>query len=210
MLVVRTLGVAAVVIALAAPAAWADQSGDQPQLSIGVDDGRTSAAPGDTLTYAVTLRNLGAEEVADLKVVLTLPTGLAYESADHDGAEGKGEVGWTVTLPAAGEAEFHVTASVTETPRDQLRLAATACARVGDDDPPLVCASHSDELPAGAAAEARRTTASTSWAYRLRWYLIGGGLAVLALAAFLLGRKRKAARDAAWRAMMEQRETQRV
>jgi uncharacterized repeat protein (TIGR01451 family) len=125
-----------------------------PQLSISVDNGETSATVGDTLTYAIVVENLGATRIRHLQVTQTLPDGLDFTSADTSGVATKQAVEWTVDLAPTSQTVLHTTMEVVETPKDLLRLATVACAGLSADKAPVVCATHSDELPAGAAAAA--------------------------------------------------------
>ena len=181
------VGVALAVLLTAAPA-WAAGKGAEPaatepapQLSIAVDNGRTSAAAGDTLDYAITIRNLGTTDVAGLTVTQSMPAGLSLKSADSAGTEQAGGVGWTIDLAAAGEAVLHSTMAVTDTPPELLRLATVACASMSAGGPPIVCASHSDQLPAGASAEAAAAAAAAPSSGLLQWY-VAGGIAVVLVA----------------------------
>jgi len=161
-----------------------------PQLSIAIDNGRTSARVGDTLTYVVTVRNLGTTDTVGLVVSQSMPTGLTFGSADPPATTRTGGVGWVSDLVAGGEATFRSTATVSDTPADLLRLASVACAATSADGPPVVCATHSDQLPAGATAEAARTTDPAVSTAGRRWYLAGGGALVVAAGVALLVRRR--------------------
>ncbi|MEH1167744.1 hypothetical protein V6V47_20400 [Micromonospora sp. CPCC 205539] len=165
------------------PSGAASPSG--PLLSITVDDGRTAVAAGDELTYRVTVRNLGTAKVAGIKVSQSLPSGLALISADRGGKARDGAVNWAVDLKVGEESTFTTKARVGETPKDLLRLATVACASAKDGVKPLVCATHSDLLPAGAVVPATKG-AGTSWL----WYA-GAAVALLVLgaAAFVLVRR---------------------
>jgi hypothetical protein len=94
---------------------------------------------------------------------------------------------------------------VGSTPGELLRLATVACAATAPDDTPLVCASHSDELPAGAeaarsaqaaAGAAAHTPETVSEAGRpgTAWWWWLGGIAVVVVlavaAALVLVRRR--------------------
>ena len=168
-----------------------------PQLSIAVDDGHPSAAAGDTLTYAITVRNLGSTPVTGLHVTQSVPSGLTFGSADSAGQATPGTVTWVVDLNATGTATVHSTMSVSATPKELLRLATVACASVFATAPPIVCASDSDLLPAGRQSAATRTTTrsgghATSGA---RGWFIGGAIVVvvaLAMAVLVLRRRRRA------------------
>jgi uncharacterized repeat protein (TIGR01451 family) len=174
-----------------------------PQLSIAVDNGRASAAVGDISTYTVTVRNLGTTQVAGLQVTQSVPTGLNFKSADSGGIAKAGTVSWRLNLKATSKATLHTTMSVSTTPKELLRLASVACASASTKGPPIVCATDSDQLPAGAAAQVSKanaalgsrpivTSTSRNW-----WYAAGrlGGL-VLVMGAFVaLSLRRRRARD---------------
>jgi uncharacterized repeat protein (TIGR01451 family) len=151
---------------------------DAPQLSIAVDNGRTSADTGDSLVYTITVRNLGTDDLKGLTVTQSVPTGLEFGTADHGGRTTAGNVGWSLNLKAASEAIFTSTMTVSATPAELLRLATVACASTSADGPPIVCASHSDQLPAGASAEAAAAAPAPSPGL-LQLYLMGGIAVVL-------------------------------
>lgn len=186
------LGVAAAVLLLPLPAgaATAAAGAAAPQLSIAIDNGRTSVRSGDTLTYVVTVRNLGTVDAVGLLVSQSMPIGLTFGSADPPATTRSGGVGWVSDLAAGGEVVFRSTATVSDTPTDLFRLASVACAATSADGPPVVCATHSDQLPAGATAEAARPTDATSSTVDRRWYLAGGGALVAATGLALLIRRR--------------------
>jgi uncharacterized repeat protein (TIGR01451 family) len=170
-----------------------------PQLSIALENGRTSAAVGDTATYTITLRNLGSTRVNGLQVTQSVPKGLNFRSADSAGIVKEGTVSWRLNLEAGGKATLHTTMSVTKTPEDLLRLATVACANVAANGPPIVCATDSDQLPAGASAQVSKAAAAPASrpaatpTGRNGWYTAGGlaGIAlVMALVALVLRRRR--------------------
>jgi uncharacterized repeat protein (TIGR01451 family) len=166
--------------AAVAPKPSAEATG--PLLSIAVDNGRTAVAAGDELTYTVKVRNLGTTETKQLEISQSLPAGLTFVSADHGGAARDGRVTWSVDLKPGQESPLATVARVGETPSELLRLATVACATAKGGSKPLVCATHSDLLPAGAAAG--RVHQSTP------------ALVVLGLAAVLLIRRRRRRRAA--------------
>ncbi|MEU8384641.1 hypothetical protein, partial [Streptosporangium sp. NPDC048865] len=118
-----------------------------PTLSIGVDNGRTSARKGDRLTYTVTVRNIGTTDARGLHLTQSLPEGLRFLSADRGGRARPGQVTWAVDLKAGRNATVHTTAEVQDTPGHLLRLATVACASAMKGGRPIVCATHSDRLP---------------------------------------------------------------
>ena len=126
-----------------------------PQLSIAVKNSSASVKPGDKLAYTITVTNLGAKKLKDLWVTQTVPAGSGFVSADGGGRHQSGSVRWKVAVEPAKSATIHATMTVAKsTPKDLLRLATVACARVTTSGPPVVCAADSDQLPAGATAEA--------------------------------------------------------
>lgn len=159
-----------------------------PTLSISIDNGETTAEKGDRFTYTVTVNNIGTDRARELRITQSLPTGLHFVSADGQGRAKEGQVLWTADVPAGEKAVFHTVAEVRDTPQDLLRLATIACASVQEDSP-LVCATHSDRLPAGAAAEAAAHDAATLAPSRL-WYA-GAGAGLLALTVLLALRRIK-------------------
>lgn len=162
-----------------------------PQLSIAVDDGRASTAAGDTLKSVITVRNLGTDDVVGLKITQSMSTGVTFGSADAAGIAKDGAIDWTVNVRAGGEAVLHSTMTVSPTAPELLRLATVACARSSTDTPPIVCASDSDQLPAGALAERPTATPDdTVW-----WILAGGvGLLGVAVVVTVLMRRRRTRR----------------
>ncbi len=190
-----TLGVTVAAL-FAAPPVLAGPAPVAPQLSIAVDNGHTTAAAGDTLNYTISVQNLGTTDVADLHVTQSMPAGLKFRSADSAGKPKAGGVNWTLDLKAAGHTKVHSTMTVLDTPPELLRMATVACASTSADDPPIVCASHSDQLPAGAAAETASARNAAPGADGLDpWYLaLGLSLVVAALVVVLIIRRRRAQR----------------
>lgn len=155
-----------------------------PQLSIAVDDGVATARSGDRLGFTITVTNLGAKKVEGLRVSQTVPEGASVVSVDADGEETGGGVRWRVDLPPTETVTLRTTMALGTTPDTALRLATVACAQVSAKGPALVCASDSDQLPAGAAVEQGTTdvaAAPDGWLTgRTPWYLGGGAAAVVA------------------------------
>lgn len=125
-----------------------------PQLSVGVDDGQAQTEGGATTRYTVTVTNLGGKTAHGLHVSQTVPDGATVGRVDHEGTTRKGTVRWSVDVPAGGSITLRSTLAVAdELPSGLLRLATVVCVGTSADAPPTVCASDSDQLPAGAAAE---------------------------------------------------------
>ena len=155
-----------------------------PGLTISVTDGRGAATAGDRLTYTVRVRDTGIAAAPHLKITQTLSPGLEFLSASGHGVATTGQVAWHASLPAGGTRTFRLTALVTRTPAEELRLSAVACVAVPGGGRPIVCAAHLDQLPAAAAAAESAAAAAAaarpgSSSGHLPVYA-AGGLAVLA------------------------------
>ncbi|MEV6863231.1 hypothetical protein AB0M44_19780 [Streptosporangium subroseum] len=164
-------------------------AGNVPRLSISVDNGRTAAQEGDRLTYTVTVRNIGTAGARNLHLTQSLPPGLKFVSADGHGAVRHGQIVWSADVRAGKDVTFHTTAKVQDTPDQLLRLATVACASTGADAKPIVCATHSDELPAGAAAAEAARLAANPATGTLRYILMGIGLLIVTVAGTLVARR---------------------
>lgn len=188
------LGLVAVTL-LPSAAVASDAKAPAPQLSIAIDNGRSSAAAGDTLRYTVRVENLGATRVTGLRVSQTTPAGLRVRAADAKGITDKAGVLWHVSLAPAGHRTMHTTMTVSRTPGELLRLASVACAAVSEKQAPIVCATHSDQLPAGAAARAAAAGTSVGGSSSSRTAWLGGTAGVvllgLGIGAVVLVRRRR-------------------
>ena len=176
-----------------------------PQLSITVDDGQVEARSGTTLRYAITVKNLGTKAVRDLQVSQTVPSGATLTSVGSDGSKAKGAARWSLDVGAGRSVTVRTSVKVgADLPPDLLRLAAVACASTGPKAPPTVCASDSDQLPAGAAAEQQqRRLDAAGVAGRPAWLVPAAlGLGVVLLVGLgvggwvVRGRRRHARRHA--------------
>jgi uncharacterized repeat protein (TIGR01451 family) len=171
-----------------------------PQLGIAISNGHTSALVGDHLDYVVTVRNLAATAVRGLRITQTVPPGLHGVSAGEKGTDRPGTITWTAGMAANSSLTFHWSAVVDVTPKNLLRLAAVVCAADGRQVRPLVCATHSDQLAAGAAATAALAAAAPTKTSQRIWdrtaVLIGVGIActVGASAALFVVHRRRSRR----------------
>jgi uncharacterized repeat protein (TIGR01451 family) len=166
-----------------------------PQLSITVDNQQDATTPGARLSYTVTVTNLGTKTVKDLVISQTVPPEAALTEADGKGKVRSGSVRWKLDLPATKAATFHTTMTVARTtPGELLRLATVACAKTRPKAAAVVCASDSDQLPAGAraAADEQRSAANPAMT-RPGWWYAGGAIALVA-AAFLVAALARRAR----------------
>jgi hypothetical protein len=94
--------------------------------------------------------------------VQTLPVNMKFISATKHPAEHAGQLTWRRSLAAGRTDKFRVVGKVGRTPGQLLRLATIACADIGSSLRPIMCAAHSDELPAGAVAAARASHAAAA------------------------------------------------
>jgi len=112
-------------------------------LSITVSDGVTSYAPGDTLTYTITVHNTGPDTVSGAAVSDALPAALTGASwtctgsgGAHCPASGTGGIATSaVDLPANATATFILTATVAAGTSGSLSNTATVSAPAGINDP---------------------------------------------------------------------------
>jgi uncharacterized repeat protein (TIGR01451 family) len=181
----RATGGALVVVlamCLAAVTGAGFASAAAPRLGIAIDDGHTTVTTGNRLTYTITVQNLGSADVYGLAVTQSLPPGVELESADSSGVARDGYVRWKVNLEATAKAVVHATMTVYDTPPDQPRLASMACVSAADNQRPIVCATHSDQLSAGVAAVTAQTrTGPPAPAARAGWWYLLGGLVLLSI-----------------------------
>jgi uncharacterized repeat protein (TIGR01451 family) len=166
-----------------------------PQLSIAISDGAEEAAAGDELRYTIDVENLGTTDAFDLTITQTVPEGLTFSSADNGGGLEASAVRWGIQLKAGESTTLVTTMTVGETPAELLRLATVACALPTPTDPPIVCASDSDILPAGIAAEEAGEAVADGGADVRGWItaasVAGGAVVVVAVVVVLLIRRRR-------------------
>ena len=73
-----------------------------PDLVVTKTDGVTAASPGDTLTYTLTITNIGNQGATGVTVSDTLPANTTFVSASDGGAFNGGVVTWNIGTVAAG------------------------------------------------------------------------------------------------------------
>ena len=73
-----------------------DSLATTPDLVVTKTDGVTSASPGDTLIYTVTISNAGAQDASGVTVTDTLPANTTFVSASDGGIFSGGVVTWNV------------------------------------------------------------------------------------------------------------------
>ena len=113
---------------------------------------RATAAHGDTLTYEVSVENLGTLSVTDLVASDQLPAGVTFVSATGGGTLSGSAVTWTIpSLESGGSAEFTVVVTI-----DPGTAAATltnrfSVANPGGFDPVIAVHACADDLEASCA-----------------------------------------------------------
>ena len=73
-----------------------DSLATTPDLVVTKTDGVTSASPGDTLIYTLTISNAGAQDASGVIVTDTLPANTTFVSASDGGVFSGGVVTWIV------------------------------------------------------------------------------------------------------------------
>jgi PKD repeat protein len=105
----------------------------RPDLSVGVDDGLSRAAPGSSGAYSVTVRNDGQEPATDIALSLTLGGPQSVGAVSDAGTAVADAAGTTVTWPAfdlaaGAEVIYTVARSVAADALDDAELTATVIA----------------------------------------------------------------------------------
>ncbi len=73
-----------------------------PDIAVSKDDGVGQARPGDTLTYTITVSNVGNQDATGVVLTDTVPAGTTFVSASGGGSEAGGTVTWPTFDLAAG------------------------------------------------------------------------------------------------------------
>ena len=138
------------------------------------------------LRYTITVTNLGARRLSGLLITQTVSDSTRFHSAESNGRNHRGEVRWTLDLPAPRTVTLRTVIAVSkETPPEMRRLAIVACAATSNKGAALVCASDSDQLPAGAQAQRSQAEEDVGAMQMPAWWLIAGP--GLILSAFVIG-----------------------
>ncbi|NWF78992.1 MAG: DUF11 domain-containing protein, partial [Chloroflexi bacterium] len=86
-----------------------------PDLEVTKDDGESFVLPGQTLTYVLTVRNVGNRGATGVEVSDILPAGLSFVEASDSGVASGGVVTWPpVDLAAGAEVSRSVTVTVAD------------------------------------------------------------------------------------------------
>ena len=119
---------------------------ERPDLTVAIDDGRTTVSGGEELTYTVDVRNVGQVTATGVELAVELPEGVTFVSAADGGSEADGTVTWPAfTAPFGGVVSRTVTVRVDTDAAPGTALAVTA--QAADDG-----ANGSDLTPANNVA----------------------------------------------------------
>jgi uncharacterized repeat protein (TIGR01451 family) len=149
-------------------------------LSITKTDGRTTASPGQALTYALVATNAGPNAVVGATVTDVFPaslTGVAWTCVSAGGGacpgSGSGNINHSVNLPIGATVTYNVTATVTANPQSLSNTATiTPPAGTGDTNPAnnsatdtdvLICASEVPIVPDGRVGTGTIGAGATAW-----------------------------------------------
>jgi uncharacterized repeat protein (TIGR01451 family) len=94
-----------------------------PNLRVFKTDGRSGARPGETVTYTLTVENVGTQDATGVVLSDTLPANTGYAGASNGGSEDAGVVTWPEFALGVGAT---VTRTVTVEVDDPWPVAATA------------------------------------------------------------------------------------
>ena len=116
-----------------APAIDTDALDARPDLVVTKSDGRTDVAPGDTLTYTVTVSNVGDQDASGVIVADRLPAGVELVSSTDAGVVSIGEVAWAAIPLGGGATVSHTVTVVVAGPGARSSFELDNVAVVGDD-----------------------------------------------------------------------------
>jgi uncharacterized repeat protein (TIGR01451 family) len=150
-------------------------------LSITKTDGRTTASPGDTITYTIVVSNAGPNAANGATVTDTVPAALIGVSWTCIGAGGasctagpiSGNISDTVNLPVSGSVTYTLTGTVGTNPSNLRNTAMVAApAAMGDpnpannsatDDDTLLCFGEKVVVPDGRLTSSTIANGATAW-----------------------------------------------
>jgi uncharacterized repeat protein (TIGR01451 family) len=123
-------------------------------LSVAKTDGQTVVAPGQSITYTITVANAGPSAVTGATVTDTVPAGLqdatwtcSASSGSSCTPSGTGSIGDAVDLLAGGTATYSLTATVSATAGTLVNTASVAApATATDPDPSNDSAQDADSV----------------------------------------------------------------
>ena len=116
-----------------APSIDTDALDARPDLVVTKSDGRTDVTPGDTLTYTVTVSNVGDQVASGMVVTDRLPAGVELVSSTDAGVASSGEVTWAAVALGGGATVTHTVTVVVGVPGATSSVDLDNVAVVGDD-----------------------------------------------------------------------------
>ena len=191
----RVVGAVLLAVALVAAPVAAAEAAAPAGLSISIQrEGSTEVHAGDSLTYTATVRNDGTDPV-DGRLVITVPT--YVEITDLGGAEGAGDdASWTVTVPAGESVTKTLTVKLDTIPKEELRVTTLVGLYLGDEAEPTIRSADAAAIagvkdPAHASDDPDVAPASPL-ASPLVWLVVGAVVVIVAVAVWILVRRRRA------------------
>jgi uncharacterized repeat protein (TIGR01451 family) len=116
-----------------APALDTDILDARPDLVVTKSDGRTDVAPGDVLTYTVTVSNVGDQDAGGVVVTDRLPAGGHMVASTDLPVVSPGQVTWPPIPVGAGATVTRTVTFVVDEPSPSSNLALDNVAVAGDD-----------------------------------------------------------------------------
>ena len=110
------------------------------RLTIEKTDNQSQAAPGDTLTYQITVRNTGTLDETDITVIDHIPTHTTFVSAGNGGTRNGNNVEWTFDLKAGDSMTLTMLVQIDDSASNNTQVFNQACIDGGpcDDDTTVV------------------------------------------------------------------------
>ncbi|MCH6201030.1 gliding motility-associated C-terminal domain-containing protein [Aquiflexum sp. LQ15W] len=117
-----------------------------PELTVLKSAEAPKVSPGNTITYTITVFNLGTADAKDVVVTDILPVGTTFLSADSGGTHSNGTVTWTIAdLPIGEQVELKLTVTANEDLTDGTQISNVASAvspadpsNISNSDPSVV------------------------------------------------------------------------
>ena len=96
-------------------------------FSINKTDNRTTATPGQTLTYNITVQNTSSVNATNVTVTDTLPGNVSFQSANNNGSQSSGTITWSgLTINAGSTVTLTVNVTVNSNATNGTVLTNTA------------------------------------------------------------------------------------
>ncbi|MCR9016836.1 DUF7507 domain-containing protein [Aquiflexum gelatinilyticum] len=106
-----------------------------PELVVTKSAASPKVNPGNTISYTITVFNLGTADAQDVLITDVLPTGTTFLNADNGGVHNNGTVTWTIAdLPIGEQVELILTVTADQNLTDGTQISNVASA-VSPADP---------------------------------------------------------------------------